>query len=101
MSKVKVNVAVLDFDVDGSRVIVRDSKEAVVGSIDLGIEEKNLRDKDDEVVKQTILNNVELSDIENGKRIEITSSVDTKDEKDEELEEKDNDILSHENDMLF
>ena len=93
MSKVKVNVAVLDFDVDGSRVIVRDSKEAVVGSIDLGIEEKNLRDKDDEVVKQTILNNVELSDIENGKRIEITSSVDTKNEKDEELEEKDNDML--------
>ena len=103
MSKVKVNVAVLDFDVDGSKVIVRDSKEAVVGFMDLGIEEKNLRDKDEEVIKQTILDNVELNNVESGKRIEISSQVEEKDEEEleEEKEEIKDDILSHEDDMLL
>lgn len=105
MSKVKVNVAVLDFDVDGNKVIVRDSKEAVVGFIDLGIEEKNLRDKDDEIIKQTIIDNIELSNVESGKRINISSKIDEKDEEEkEEREEKDkdkDDILSHEDDMLL
>lgn len=103
MSKVKVNVAVLDFDVKGSKIIVRDSKEAVVGFMDLGIEEKNLRDKDDEVIKQTILDNVELENVDSGRRIEISSQVEEKDEEEleEEKEEVKDDILSHEDDMLL
>ena len=98
MNKVKVGAIVADFDLKNNKIVVRDSREAIVGYADLGLEEISPRDKGEEAIKQDILENIELNRTDNGTRIEISSSVSK--EKDEE-EKEEYDVSSHEDDMLL
>lgn len=94
MSKITLTAASLDFD-GKDKLNVRDFEKILVG--ELQFEDIELRDKYSEDVKQNIKEEIDIVDTSTNNRITIREEIG----KDDEVEEKEENVLDSADDMII